>query len=296
MIRMRDKGFIMLSRKFFSNRMWEAARTFSECEAWLDLIQSARFEAAVSIERIGGREVTYGRGQYPASIRFLAAKWGWGERRVRSFLDGLRKERMISTDDSQGTTVITLCKYDEYNSPVSAKDTPKDTSMEVLISELKELKTQLTTQQKTQGRHSSDTKYNKEKNINNNISPSIPPFEESVALAPASGETTFQKAATWRDDYEIYLSLVRAAYNALKDDKAMVEKQQGYYPNVAIIKSVEKACVNFWATQAGWKHKKKSRGTDIDMKMTLINAIAKNRVFENETTTTKRYDNGDILR
>lgn len=58
-----DKGFIMLSRKFFSNEMWEAARTFSECEAWLDLIQSARFEATDTIECIGGREITYGRGQ-----------------------------------------------------------------------------------------------------------------------------------------------------------------------------------------------------------------------------------------
>jgi hypothetical protein len=52
----------MLSRKFFSNEMWEAARTFSECEAWLDLIQSARFEATDTIECIGGREITYGRG------------------------------------------------------------------------------------------------------------------------------------------------------------------------------------------------------------------------------------------
>lgn len=166
---MRDKGFIMLSRKFFSNKMWEAARTFSECEAWLDLIQSARFEATVSIERIGGREISYGRGQYPASIRFLAAKWMWGERRVRSFLDGLRKEKMITTDDSQGTTVITLCKYDEYNSGVTANDTPKDTDINMLFSELKELRTQLETQQKTQGRHSDDTKYNKENNINNNL-------------------------------------------------------------------------------------------------------------------------------
>ena len=48
-----DKGFIMLSRKFFSNEMWEAARTFSECEAWLDLIQSARFEATDTIEHMG---------------------------------------------------------------------------------------------------------------------------------------------------------------------------------------------------------------------------------------------------
>lgn len=160
-----------------------------------------------------------------------------------------------------------------YNNGVNACNNPTSTGVSVNINTTKESKVK-----------------------KRNISPSIPPFKESVALAPASGETTFQKAATWRDDYEIYLSLVRAAYNALKDDKAMIEKQQGYYPNVSIIKSVEKACVNFWATQAGWKHKKKSRGTDIDMKMTLINAIAKNRVFENETTTTKRYDNGDILR
>ena len=39
------EGYIKLSRKFFSNDMWNEARTFSSCEAWLDLIQSARFEA-----------------------------------------------------------------------------------------------------------------------------------------------------------------------------------------------------------------------------------------------------------
>ena len=57
-----ESGFIKLSRRFFSHEMWEAARTFSECEAWLDLIQSARFDATVTIERIGGRDIKYGRG------------------------------------------------------------------------------------------------------------------------------------------------------------------------------------------------------------------------------------------
>ena len=58
-----DKGFIMLSRKLFSHRIWKASRTFSECEAWIDLIQSARFEATQLTASIGGREITYGRGQ-----------------------------------------------------------------------------------------------------------------------------------------------------------------------------------------------------------------------------------------
>lgn len=288
----------MLSRKFFSNKMWEAARTFSECEAWLDLIQSARFEATVTIERIGGRDITYGRGQYPASIRFLAARWTWGERRVRSFLDGLRREKMITTDDSQGTTVITLCKYDEYNNPVSAKDTASDTDIDLLFNELKKLKTQLVTLQKTQGRHSDDTKYNKEKNINNIISPSIPQTGEAVAHAPDTRDKGAEKEEkTWRNDYDVYLDLVREAYRSICSDKKLLDKQQKYYPNVDIKLSIEKACTNYWATEAGWKKKKSARSKDIDMKMTLINAININKVYYGQTTeTTKRYDNGDFLR
>ena len=113
-----EKGFIMISRKLFSHRIWRASRTFSECEAWIDLIQSARFEATVTIERIGGRNISYGRGQYPASISFLAQKWGWkSEKKVRNFLDTLRKEGMITTDCSQGMNIITLCNYDIYNTP-----------------------------------------------------------------------------------------------------------------------------------------------------------------------------------
>ena len=120
------EGFIMLSRKLFSHRIWKASRTFSECEAWIDLIQSARFEATVTIERIGGRDITYGRGQYPASISFLSKRWGWkSEKKVRNFLDMLKKEGMITTDAKQGMNIITLCKYDDYNNPYDAKGKPK---------------------------------------------------------------------------------------------------------------------------------------------------------------------------
>ena len=78
--------------------MWNEARTFSSCEAWLDLIQSARFDATPRKECIGGREVVYNRGQYPASIRFLAKRWQWSEKKVRSFLEHLRKEGMITSE------------------------------------------------------------------------------------------------------------------------------------------------------------------------------------------------------
>lgn len=97
--------------------MWKEARKFSECEAWLDLIQSARFEATDKAysELIGGREISYTRGQYPASISFLMKRWKWSEKKVRYFLSRLKKNDMITTCNKQGMTIITLCNYDEYN-------------------------------------------------------------------------------------------------------------------------------------------------------------------------------------
>lgn len=109
------EGYIKLSRKFFDNKIWQAARAFSECEAWIDLIQSARFEASPTTSRIGCYEVTWGRGQYPASNRFLARKWGRSEQWVKSFLGKLKREKMITTSNNQGMNVITLVNFDKYN-------------------------------------------------------------------------------------------------------------------------------------------------------------------------------------
>lgn len=154
-----EEGYIKLSRKFFANDMWKEARTFSECEAWLDLIQSARFEATPRKVSIGGREVSYTRSQYPASIRFLAKKWLWTERKVRSFLTKLKKEGMISTECQQGMNVITITNYDKYNGKrqESGNDTANDTDNILQIKCLVESLTQLVTQS-FEKRHTGDTK------------------------------------------------------------------------------------------------------------------------------------------
>lgn len=115
-----EEGFLRLSRRFFSNELWNAAREFSECEAWLDILQSACYGASGQEARkgrlIGVREVSYTRGQYPASVSYLKKRWGWStEKRVRCFLDKLRRKGMITTDSSQGVNVITVCNYDKYN-------------------------------------------------------------------------------------------------------------------------------------------------------------------------------------
>lgn len=201
------EGYIKLSRKFFSNDMWNEARTFSSCEAWLDLIQSARFEAKPRMESIGGREVSYTRGQYPASIRFLSKRWKWTERKVRTFLAYLKRENMITLSQEQGLNVITLVKYNEYNgTPADTTndtvvDTTNDTTILQEISDLRsqvtQLTTQLLTQQATQPlkepekRHTGDTKQIKGKNNIKETTTSVVGKKNAAKAATLSRKESF---------------------------------------------------------------------------------------------------------
>lgn len=129
------EGFIPISRKLFNNFLWKEDREFSRAEAWLDLLQLARFEANSTKEIIKGKVIEYGRGERPLSLRLLADRWKWSKNRVDKFLDLLVSERMITKRTANGTTngteqgtangtrqtVITICNYESYNS-VSKKE------------------------------------------------------------------------------------------------------------------------------------------------------------------------------
>ena len=194
-----EEGFLRLSRRFFSNEMWKVAREFSECEAWLDLIQSARFDATDEAysELIGGREISYTRGQYPASISFLMKRWKWSEKKVRYFLSKLKKKGMITTCNQHGMTVITLCNYDDYN-PI--KDKPKDNGKGIdndkEINDLKVYMGELRAELRAMSQKMADkiedlgqgrgNKKKKDKEIINNIIPPTPPKGEGLNVKARS--------------------------------------------------------------------------------------------------------------
>jgi uncharacterized protein YdaU (DUF1376 family) len=85
---------------------------------------------------------------------------------------------------------------------------------------------------------------------------------------------------TWRTDYQTYLDIVEAAYLKVRNSPDIISEQERFHPGVDIMLSLEKAFKNFWGTEAGWKHKKKSRTKEIDMISTFINAIGLNKVFK----------------
>lgn len=125
---MKLTNYIPISRKLFEHQLWCEQRSFSKFEAWLDLLQSARFENGKLL--IGCKWVEVKRGQLAASLRYLAQRWNWSVKKVSNFLQLLINDRMITkeTHPATGQTLITICNYDNYNAVAEQKQHKREQS------------------------------------------------------------------------------------------------------------------------------------------------------------------------
>jgi hypothetical protein len=121
-------NYITISRKLFEHSLWCEERTFSRFEAWIDLIQLARFENTEQKSIINGKIVGWIRGEIPVSLRFLARRWNWSKNKVDNFFSLLENEKMIEKRTAEGTsqTIIKLSNYDSYNFSKSEKGQRRD--------------------------------------------------------------------------------------------------------------------------------------------------------------------------
>lgn len=122
------KNFIPLNRRIFKHYFWKERRVYSRFEAWLDLLQLVNFEVKKKKEFISGRLIEWGRGQYPVSLTFLEKRWLWSTSKIRTYIRLLKNDKMINIEKTQGITVITICKYDSYNTNQQGKNTQNDKS------------------------------------------------------------------------------------------------------------------------------------------------------------------------
>lgn len=93
----------------------------------------------------------------------------------------------------------------------------------------------------------------------------------------------FPKVKTWKTDIEIYFTDLRNSFQSIKDDHVWIAQQELFNPGIDVILSIEKSCVNYWATEAGWKKKKSSKIINIDWKSTFANAISINKVYKSQS-------------
>ena len=118
-----NESFLMLARRIFGHHFWLETRTFSRAEAWLDLLQTAAY--APHKRMISGHIMEIPRGGLVASVRWLSDRWKWSNTKVCLFLDVLEEENMITREKRHGNTLLSICKYDAYNTPHDTETTGK---------------------------------------------------------------------------------------------------------------------------------------------------------------------------
>ena len=112
---------------------------------------------------------------------------------------------------------------------------------------------------------------------------------ENISIAGKNKKSAREKIetaqeVTWRDSFDVYLQSCREAWCRWTQDKEWMAERERFNPGVDVSLTLEKACKEYWATEAGWLHKKKGRRKTIDWKRIFEFAISQkqNRVWKNE--------------
>jgi len=132
------------------------------------------------------------------------------------------------------------------------------------------------------------------------IPPPTPPLggesENTSPQNPPETNKTPKEKPPWKKDFDVYKQGLREAFKSIRKNKEWIEKQEKFNPGVDIILSIEKACTNYWALEAGWKKKKGTQIIDIDWPATFANAISmntnrvwKSKELSNESENTHVY-------
>ena len=109
---------------------------YTRAQAWCFLIEKAAWKDR--IQAMGSESISVQRGEYAASIRYLAERWKWSKSKVDTFLNRLESEKMLKrtcskTGTATGTptgtalTVISICNYEKYQASADNGGTPTGT-------------------------------------------------------------------------------------------------------------------------------------------------------------------------
>lgn len=118
-------GFVLLHRDLIGHSQF---RSKDDEYAAIWLIAKAAWEATTA--RVNGKAVTLERGQCCYAISFLAKAWECSKATAHARLKHFERNSFIRTEVRTGLTVITLCKYSEYQTIANAGRTDTQTTPE----------------------------------------------------------------------------------------------------------------------------------------------------------------------
>jgi hypothetical protein len=115
-----SRRYIAVTADIFDHDLFRG-QEYSQREAWLWLIANAAWKNHEW--RRGNDMVPIKRGQVIAARAHLANVWGWGEKKVRLFLELLESQGMLERGQSKGrfANVLSICNYETFQSGKAIK-------------------------------------------------------------------------------------------------------------------------------------------------------------------------------
>ena len=169
---------------------------------------------------------------------------------------------MIKIISNSHYSIITICNWETYQDTKTESEQPLDSRWTAVEQPL-----------------DTNKKDKKDKNINKEIYKERKIDYTNEIKRDSNALSNFDKAHTkanldWRNSFDVYKEELKQAYISLINDVEYIKQRQGYHNNLDIQRSLEKACVDYWATEEGWAKKKKLKTKTINWKTTFNNALS----------------------
>lgn len=126
-------GYILIARKLLNHPVVGAGKpvkpadpkgqTYSRLEAWLDLLMMASYQDKKT--KVGGKSYQLEAGEAVCARSFLAARWNWTDKTVRSFIEKLMGQSMVTKSregKGQHANKLSICNYSDYQRPSFERD------------------------------------------------------------------------------------------------------------------------------------------------------------------------------
>ena len=118
----KDTGYICMFRSIKKHWIWDDP---IKLKWWLDILLSVNYSKEIQKVNIGYNLVECGRGQTIKSLQTWSNEWKVSKHTVRNFLELLKKDTLITTENLKKTTRLTVCNYDFYQTNLHDGETTR---------------------------------------------------------------------------------------------------------------------------------------------------------------------------
>ena len=122
-------GYISIHRKLRDHWLYKENRVFSKFEAWVDILYEVNHKDNKFL--FDGVLIEVKRGSTITSLRKLSDNWKWSVTKVNNFLKMLENDEMLVVKKDTKKTLLTVIKYDFYQSEKWKKEQQSNTEKTV---------------------------------------------------------------------------------------------------------------------------------------------------------------------